>query len=439
MVLLDTYAAPPVPPRKGHLAGSHSPATLAKLTDPASPSALGSRWFLAAACRLKKAAALLTATGSGMTVREATDISGTDGSPFFTIFFFETTADDGATRNAGRCSLLFDFASGGGGVKVTVGTFNLNNLFSRFNFSGAIEAIRSGGPAGGLTIRYEFTDPSTYRIRTFMGKLVKAKDAQDTGTVARRILAMDVDVLAIQEVEDIDILREFNRNRLNGLYPHQILIEGNDARFIDIGLLSKLPVGAATSFQTAVHSQNPGRRVFSRDVVAAEIMNPSGSKVLFTLFNNHLKSHFGDEEGNGQGKADNDTRRRQQAEKLSEIVAQLMRPDGRYIIVGDMNDPPDAAPLQPLLRIEGRTLFNALARPQETRPPKPEADGHDPQSPAWTHRFKPSGRPPEHRLFDQIWLSPALAPAFRAAWIDRRSKHGGDGSDHDPAWVELDL
>ncbi len=290
-----------------------------------------------------------------------------------------------------------------------------------------------------MTIRYEFTDPATYRIRTYLGKLVRAKDSQETETIARRILAMKVDVLAVQEVEDIDILKEFNRTRLHGLYPYQVLIEGNDARFIDIGLLSRLPVGAVTSFQTAVHVQNPGRRVFSRDLVAAEILNPGGSKVLFTLFNNHLKSHFGDEDADGQGQADNDARRRQQAEQEAAIVAQRMRPDGRYIIVGDMNDAPDAAPLQPLLTIEGRALFNALASPRETRPAKPEDGGHDPQGPAWTHRFKKSGQPPEHRLFDQIWLSPALAPAFRSAWIDRRTKHGGDGSDHDPAWIELEL
>jgi exonuclease III len=40
---------------------------------------------------------------------------------------------------------------------------------------------------------------------------------------------------------------------------------------------------------------------------------------------------------------------------------------------------------------------------------------------------------------DQVWLSPALAPRREAAFIDRRTKLGGDGSDHDPSWVELDL
>ncbi|MDH3292597.1 MAG: endonuclease/exonuclease/phosphatase family protein [Gemmatimonadota bacterium] len=139
---------------------------------------------------------------------------------------------------------------------ITIGTFNLNNLFSRFNFQGAIQQLQSSsGPTGALTVRYEFTDPNNIRVRTFLGKLVKAKDAMDTDRVAQRILAMDLDVLAVQEVENIGILREFNRENLNGRYPFQVLIEGNDPRFIDIAILSKLPLGAVTSFQTAA----PGR------------------------------------------------------------------------------------------------------------------------------------------------------------------------------------
>jgi hypothetical protein len=108
-------------------------------------------------------------------------------------------------------------------------------------------------------------------------------------------------------------------------------------------------------------------------------------------------------------------------------------------IVGDMNDAPDTAPLTAMMTIEGNNLVNALANPTETRPAKSEKDGNDPATPAWTHRFKPSGQPPEHKLFDQIWLSPKLAAGMGQAFIDRRTKHGGDGSDHDPAWVELEV
>ncbi len=40
---------------------------------------------------------------------------------------------------------------------------------------------------------------------------------------------------------------------------------------------------------------------------------------------------------------------------------------------------------------------------------------------------------------DQVWLSPALAPKLHGAFINRRSKLAGDGSDHDPSWVVLNL
>ncbi len=325
-------------------------------------------------------------------------------------------------------------------MTVKVGTFNLNNLFSRFNFAGAIDAIQeTDGPASAVTVRYEFTDPDNFRIRKFLGKLVKAKDADDTATIAQRILSIDADVLAVQEVEDIDILRAFNRDELGGLYSHQILIEGNDPRFIDVGILSKQPIGAVTSFQTAVHPEDPGQTVFGRDLLEVEVLNQTGSKRLFVLYNNHLKSHFGDDDDGGQGKVRNDTRRRRQAETVSRIIASRTRPDTRYMVTGDMNDPPDSPVLQSMLRIEGNQLVNALANPTETRPPKAEAGGNDPATPAWTYRRKPSGQPPLHLLFDHIWLSPALAGSLQGSFIHRRTKHGGDGSDHDPAWVELDV
>jgi DUF971 family protein len=156
-------------------------------------------------------------------------------------------------------------------VRVSVGTFNLNNLFRRWNFRGAIDAIAAGGQDSAVTVSYRFDDPNNLRIRTFKSRLVQPKDEVDTQRIATRILAMDVDVLAVQEVENIGILRQFNKEHLGGLYGFQVLIEGNDPRFIDVGLLSKLLVGVVSSYQTAVHPDDPSHPVFERDLQEVEI------------------------------------------------------------------------------------------------------------------------------------------------------------------------
>jgi endonuclease/exonuclease/phosphatase family metal-dependent hydrolase len=322
-------------------------------------------------------------------------------------------------------------------MSIKVGTFNLNNLFSRFNFQGAITKIKKGD--GAMTVRYEFSDEAEYRIRTYMGKLVKAKNQNDTKKIAQRLLDIDIDVLAVQEVENVDILKEFNRDHLGGLYRHLVLVEGNDPRLIDVAVLSKLPIGAVTSFQTATHPSEQNKRVFGRDLLEVGIWNKSRTMRLFTLYNNHLKSHYGDADDGGQGKVANDARRTKQAEVVAQIVSRRRRPDARFIITGDMNDPPDAAPLSPMLSIAGQPLVNGLANPVEIGEMKAEKPGEEPGSTGWTHRFKPTGQPPEHRLYDHVWLSQTLAPALEGGFIARRHNLTGDGSDHDPAWVELDL
>jgi len=42
------------------------------------------------------------------------------------------------------------------------------------------------------------------------------------------------------------------------------------------------------------------------------------------------------------GKQANDTRRRRQAETIEQIVAARTRPNSRYLVLGDLNDTPDA-------------------------------------------------------------------------------------------------
>src|SRR2546427_4379972 len=200
-------------------------------------------------------------------------------------------------------------------MDISVGTFNLNNLFSRFNFSGVIDAIKTGDTGVTESAKYDFTDPSSFTIRTFKGKLVQGKDPKDTDTIAHRILDMNLDVLGCQEVEDIDTLRRFNADNLKGLYPFQVLVEGNDTRLIDVAVLSKFPIGGIVSWQKAVHPSVPTEPVFSRDLLEVEILNSSRSKRLFTLFVNHLKSRFVDfRENQAEGTKKANQLRQRQAE-----------------------------------------------------------------------------------------------------------------------------
>ena len=61
------------------------------------------------------------------------------------------------------------------------------------------------------------------------------------------------------------------------------------------------------------------------------------------------------------------------------------------MVVGDLNDAPDAPTLAGIAASERLQLVNGLTQPQETRPPK--ADVPPPPASGWTHRFKEPGKP----------------------------------------------
>ena len=273
----------------------------------------------------------------------------------------------------------------------------------------------------------------------YKGIALTAKKPEDRKLLAERIKDMDLDVLCVQEVEDIETLRHFAATELDGLYPHVMLIEGNDPRLIDVAVMSKLPIGAGVTWQTSVHPTKPDERVFSRDLLQVQILSTDRKRVLLTVFVNHLKSKFVPHtEDQTLGTINANNRRKRQAESAAAIIASVMRPDSAFAVLGDMNDSPTATPLTPLTHHPELRLVNALANARETN--KMPDNASPPSHEIWTHRFKPSGKPAVYELLDHIWLSPALANRQTGAFINRREhKVNGDGSDHDPAWVELTL
>lgn len=320
-------------------------------------------------------------------------------------------------------------------MALTVGTFNLNNLFDRWNFEGALDVLASG--TSSVPATYTFDDEHRRRLQLDgHGKLLLAKKPEDTNRVAERLLAADVDVWVVQEIENVDVLREFNREHLNGSYEHVMVIDGNDStRFIDIGILSRRPLGGVTSYQRAFHPDVPNRPIFSRDLVEAEILDARGRRVL-TVFGTHLKSKFVDftVQNPVAAAAAAMLLRTQQAETIVRIIGQRMSTRQRYMLCGDMNDTPDSPAL---VAYAQAGLVNALTAPTEVGTVTTTVDL--PASPAWTSTFKAARQPRTFDLIDQIWMSPALAPRLSAAFIGRRRKLARDGTDHDPAWVSLDL
>jgi endonuclease/exonuclease/phosphatase family metal-dependent hydrolase len=318
-------------------------------------------------------------------------------------------------------------------ASIKVGTFNLNNLFSRFNFRADVADGETITSQGETVFRF---NEEVATLRQFEGRLVRPKHREETAKIAARIRKLDLDVLAVQEVEDIDTLRNFVRGDLSDLYPFITLIEGNDPRLIDVGMLSKLPLGPVTSWRHVPDPDKPNQPLFSRDLLQVEVMDAARTGVLFTVFNNHLKSHLildTDPEPVATD-VENERRRRRQAEGIRTIIRQRMLSDAPFLVTGDLNDPIGA---EALVAVRELGVVDGLADPRETQPYTDPI--RNPTTKAWTHRFKESGQDPKFELFDQMWLSPALAARQTDAVIDRRSNAGGDGSDHDPAYVALDF
>ena len=355
---------------------------------------------------------------------------------------------------------------------IRVGTFNLNNLFDRFNFHAAVsESLRvratyrwrlnsdrdllpplHDGPLideEGATL-IEGEAPVRIELSP-QGRVVRPKPSTHIEALLTRTDRMNADVVGVQEVENIAALREFN-SRLDAPYQFMVLIEGNDPRFIDVGVLSRLPIGRAISHRWVPDPINPNRFLFSRDVMAVDILNHTYSQIMFTLWVGHLKSKFVDpritdpaeiEEENEQ----NDERRQRQAQAMHDIIEAHHSPNDPFVVCGDFNDHPSSATLSPLTQ-GNLNIRDVLHAGVEVDFERPEGEGpwignpqDQPADENWTHRFSVSNEPDIYERFDQLLLSQSLQPMQVAARIQRRTHWGKNnaGTDHDPLYVDLDL
>lgn len=150
-------------------------------------------------------------------------------------------------------------------------------------------------------------------------------DEVGTRTTARVIADIDADVIALVEVEDRPSLVRLNKELLSGRYEHVMLVDGNDDRGIDVGIMTKAGYDIR-SIRSHVDVKDGDEPVFSRDCPQYEIRTPSG-KVLHVLVN-----HFKSQSGGGGAK------RRRQAEEVRRIADELVAARKNVIVLGDLNE-----------------------------------------------------------------------------------------------------
>jgi endonuclease/exonuclease/phosphatase family metal-dependent hydrolase len=312
-------------------------------------------------------------------------------------------------------------------MSLTLGTFNLNNLFSRWNFKASIEEYETGSWP---VLKKE----AGFWVRRYRGRLILPKSEAMTERLAARIRKAEPDILACQEVEDREVLEKFREERLGRRYPWQVLVEGNDPRLIDVALTSKLPLGEVRSYQHWVHPKLETEPVFRRDLLQVEVLSKDRQRRLFWVFVAHLKSKFVDwrlKDPQARARAQREAARlrRLEAETMAAIIGSRMGPRELYVVCGDLNDTPESPALDPLLGTgQGAlTLVNVVARDV------PEAE-------RWTASHKEAG---QERRFEQIdyILVPRWAEGNIAGTRVDRRRTGitvADGSDHDPVYAQIE-
>lgn len=260
-------------------------------------------------------------------------------------------------------------------------------------------------------------------------------DEQAMRNTARVIRDLNADILGVVETENRPVLRTFNLAILKAMggapYRHVMVIDGNDERGIDVGLMTRTKFLISQMKSHVDDRQAGGAPLFCRDCPEYTVTTPSGNSILVMVC--HFKSKgFGTPESNNR-------RRRLEAQRAAEIYKQRIAEGIKYIaILGDLNDTPDSKPLEPL--VGSTTLKDVFVHPT----------------------FDDGGYPGTYKLanasdkIDYLLLSPALFSKVKSGGVYRKGVWAGKrpvrwemydeivqpedaASDHAAVWADIDI
>ncbi|NVD39002.1 endonuclease [Ensifer sp. HO-A22] len=368
-------------------------------------------------------------------------------------------------------------------MSLRLATFNIENLMSRFDFSGFRNQLKQDRVLRLFEVKSEAEYQRLEEART----IAHTDDTRQMSALA--IADCDADILCLQEADNMASLQAFEYNYLfrmvgNG-YRQKYLIEGNDSRGIDVAVLMReetrdgqpieclevkshagLTYADLGIFNDALASSNrPNDRIFKRDCLELDLR--IGGRPL-TLYVVHFKSMGPAREGL-DGRQATMPLRVAEAKAVRHIIESRFgrghTADKMFAICGDMND------YQEKVDILGdrRNGYEFVPREEEESALDVlTADGfvenpmlRRPVLDRWT-LFHSRG-PQERHLcqLDYIWLSPALArrnasqvpeiirggQPFRTIFppgqeVERYPRTGWDrpkASDHCPVAMTLDV
>ncbi len=210
---------------------------------------------------------------------------------------------------------------------------------------------------------------------------------------------VNAEIIAVIEAEDRPSLLRFNEELLGKKYRHIMLVDGNDPRGIDVGIMTKSGFPIRT-IRSNVDAEDAQGIVFSRDCPEYEVVTQNGTH-LFVLVN-----HFKSQSGGGGAK------RKRQAAEVRQIVDRLIGEGKHVIVLGDLNEGPTAVGAQatnlsalydnvsPLVEVYTLPGFNLGPRPGT---------------------FDSCGI--RNRL-DYLFISQSLVPAFTGGEVFRKGLWG---------------
>jgi len=241
-------------------------------------------------------------------------------------------------------------------MPVRIATFNVENLMSRFDFGTDLHQLRREGAMN----LFEIRDLETFRDLEMARRVAMTDDTRQSTALAIR--DTKADILCLQEVESLSVLRNFEKHYLHRLvdmdYPWKRLIEGNDRRGIDVACLARQNFAIAARSHAGltfddldlfnedlnIIGVNKSDRVFRRDCL--ELDTSVDGKPL-TIYVCHFKSMgFRREPGmpyprRASGRDLTRAVRAAEAGAVRKIIERRFgnnASDANWVICGDLND-----------------------------------------------------------------------------------------------------